>query len=57
MRNKLEENEKKIGITFSINRELNRVINDNYKNKSKYLERLVYQDLLKNKLISRDFIL
>lgn len=57
MRNKLEENEKKIGITFSINRELNRVINDNHKNKSKYLERLVYQDLLKNKLISRDFIL
>ena len=57
MRKKLNENEKKIGVTITINQDLNKIISNKYKNKSKYFERLVYNDLLKNKLIDEDFII
>jgi hypothetical protein len=56
MRKKLDDVEKKIGITITINQDLNKIISNNYKNKSKYFERLVYNDLLKNKMIDKDFI-
>lgn len=35
-------------VSISIDRELDEVINEEFKNKSKYIEHLIYQDLLKN---------
>lgn len=35
-------------ISLSIDRKLHDVINSNFNNKSKYIEYLIYQDLLKN---------
>jgi hypothetical protein len=51
MRNKLDEEEKKEKLSISVSRELMKVVNLKEKNKSKYIEWLIYQDLVKNKLI------
>lgn len=56
MRKKLEDNEKKIKITITLNRKLNKIVNEKT-NKSKYIENLIYVDLLKNNKIENNFIL
>ena len=35
-------------VSISIDRELDEIINEEFNNKSKYIEYLIYQDLLKN---------
>ena len=37
---------KKLSIT--LNRELDEILNEEFNNKSKYIEHLIYKDLLKN---------
>ena len=56
MRNKLNDEEKKVTISITINPKLNFVMYDK-KNKSKYIERLIYMDLIKNKKIDKSIIL
>lgn len=56
MRKKLKNNEKKIRITITLNKEINKLISEKT-NKSKYIEKLIYSDLLKNNEIKTDFIL
>jgi hypothetical protein len=51
MRNKLEEEKKKEKLSISVSRELMKVVDENQKNRSKYIEWLIYQDLTKNNLI------
>lgn len=51
MRNKLEDEKKKEKVSISLSRELMRVVDENQKNRSKYIEWLIYQDLIKNNLI------
>jgi hypothetical protein len=48
---------KKAKRNISIDRNLNNIMNDIIKNKSKYIEWLVYQDLKKSGLIKKYFIL
>jgi hypothetical protein len=55
MRNKLNNEEKKVKVSVTINPDLVKIITKNYKNKSKYIEKLIYRDLLLNKLINEDF--
>lgn len=38
----------KTRISISVNKELFKIIEDEFKNKSKYIEHLIYLDLLKN---------
>lgn len=57
MRVKLEEHEKKDKFCVSINRELSNIVNRRCKNKSKYIEHLIYMDLLKNKLVEENMML
>lgn len=57
MRVKLEEHEKKDKFCVSINRELANIVNGRHKNKSKYIEHLIYMDLLKNKLVEEYMML
>lgn len=38
----------KTNFTISINNKLYKIIKNNFNNKSKYIEWLVYQDMLKN---------
>jgi hypothetical protein len=57
MRSKLNNDEKKIKISVTINPELIKILNKNYKNKSKYIEKLIYRDLFSNKHINDDFLL
>ncbi len=38
----------KTRISISLNKELFEIIENEFKNKSKYIEHLIYQDLLKN---------
>lgn len=57
MRVKLEEHEKKDKFCVSINRELTNIVNKKHKNKSKYIEHLIYMDLLKNKLVDKNMML
>ena len=38
----------KINYTISMNRKLYEIVDVKFKNKSKYIEWLIYQDLLKN---------
>lgn len=45
------ENEKKVRTSISINPTLNKKVEELYKNKSKYIEWLIYKDLRKNKQI------
>lgn len=55
MRSKLNNEEKKVKISVTINPDLVKILTKNYKNKSKYIEKLIYRDLLLNKLINEDF--
>jgi hypothetical protein len=55
MRSKLNNEEKKVKVSVTINPDLVKIITKNYKNKSKYIEKLIYRDLLLNKLINEDF--
>jgi hypothetical protein len=48
MRKKLADNEKKITIAITINPILDKKLTELYKNKSKQVEWLIYQHLLKN---------
>jgi hypothetical protein len=56
MRKKLQENEKKVKITITLDREINKLASEK-PNKSKYIENLIYNDLLKNNKINTDFML
>jgi hypothetical protein len=50
------ENKTKLKVSISIDRKLDEVINEEFSNKSKYIEWLIYQDLKKyskNKKISK----
>lgn len=51
MRNKLEEEKKKVRISLTIDPEISKIIDENCRNKSRYIENLIYLDLIKNKLI------
>jgi hypothetical protein len=55
MRSKLNNEEKKVKISITINPDLVKIITNNYKNKSKYIEKLVYHNLILNKHINEDF--
>jgi flagellar biosynthesis/type III secretory pathway protein FliH len=55
MRNKLNDEEKKVKVSITVNPDLVKIITKNYKNKSKYIEKLIYRDLLLNKLINEEF--
>ena len=35
-------------VSISLDRELDEILNEEFNNKSKYIEHLIYQDLLKN---------
>jgi hypothetical protein len=48
MRKKLTESEKRVTIAVTINPLLDKKLSELYKNKSKQIEWLVYQHLLKN---------
>ena len=48
MRKKLEESEKRVTIAITINPLLDKKLTQLYKNKSKQIEWLIYQHLLKN---------
>ncbi len=48
MRKKLNQSEKRVTIAITINPLLDKKISKLYKNKSKQIEWLIYQDLLKN---------
>jgi len=48
MRKKLEESEKRVTIAITINPILDKKLTELYKNKSKQIEWLIYQHLLKN---------
>ena len=53
----MEIQEKKKKFTISINPDLSNILDIHKQNRSKYIERLIYLDLLKNKLIDKNFIL
>ena len=55
MRNKLNDNDKKIRVTVTLNRELNELIGKIKPNKSAYIEKLINQDLIENKIINKIF--
>lgn len=57
MRNKIEEGKKKVKVSITLNPELDKIMGESHKNKSKYIEHLVYRDLLKNNKINEDFII
>lgn len=41
-------NKTKVKVSISIDRKLDEIINEEFVNKSKYIEWLIYQDLLSN---------
>lgn len=47
----MKKKKTKVNISISIDKKLNGYINELISNKSKYLEHLIYQDLLKNENI------
>jgi len=55
MRKKLKTEEKKVRVTVTLNRELDTLIGKIKPNKSAYIEKLIYDDLLKNKTIDKIF--
>jgi hypothetical protein len=57
MRNKMEKEEKKVRITLTIDPEINKIIEDNCRNRSRYIENLIYADLVKNNLIKEGKLL
>lgn len=44
----MEKNKTKNRISISIDEKLDEIVNEEINNKSKYIEWLIYQDLLKN---------
>jgi len=54
-KNKLNEEDRKIKFSITINPVLFNKIDELQKNKSKYVEKLIYKDLLKNNNINEDF--
>jgi hypothetical protein len=56
-RKKLNKDDLKIKLSIRLNRKIYQAIEDNYLNKSKYLEWLAYQDLLSNNKIDKNTIL
>ena len=54
MRKKLNIEEKKRKISFTICPLLFDALDKNFKNKSKYIEKLIYLDLLRKKIIEED---
>jgi hypothetical protein len=52
---KLPDGERKEKFTISINPELFKIVDESISNKSKYIEKLIYKDLLKNKKIDETF--
>ena len=56
MRKKLNNDEKKIRVTITLNREIDKLASES-NNKSKYIENLIYQDLLKNNRITNNILL
>lgn len=40
----------KVAISISVDKQIANIISDNITNRSKYIEWLIYQDLLKNKI-------
>ena len=55
MGRKLPAGEKKETLTITINPELFKTILEPKSNMSKYIEKLIYQDLLSKKLIDENF--
>ena len=55
MRKKLKTEEKKVRVTVTLNRELDALIGKIKSNKSAYIEKLIYDDLLKNNTIDKIF--
>ena len=56
-RKKLKPEELKIKLSIRLHPELFKLITEEYPNKSKYLEHLVYEDLLKNNKINKNILL
>ena len=56
-RKKLNKDDLKIKLSIRLNPKIYQAIEDNYPNKSKYLEWLAYQDLLSNNKIDKNTIL
>lgn len=52
MRKKLNESEKKMKLSISIEKTLIDIIEQNISNKSKYIEKLIREDLIKNNKIN-----
>lgn len=52
MRKKLNESEKKMKLSISIEKTLIDIIEQNVSNKSKYIEKLIREDLIKNNKIN-----
>ena len=50
----MKKQKEKVNISISIDKKLNVYIDELISNKSKYLEWLVYQDLLKNETIKAE---
>ncbi len=56
-RSKLVQEEKKVNTTVTLNPAIYNKINELQNNKSKYIERLIYNDLVKNNHLDKDMIL
>lgn len=48
MKKNMKSNKTKVKVSISIDRKLDEIINEEFVNKSKYIEWLIYQDLIKN---------
>lgn len=55
MRKKLKEEDKKIKVTITLNREIDKLAGEQ-PNKSKYIENLIYADLMKNNKINKTIL-
>ena len=56
MRKKLNIEEKRVTVCVSINPIIMKVIDNLHNNKSKYIEHVLYQDLLKKNQIEKDLL-
>jgi len=57
MKKKLNEEQRKPALSIRLNPKIMKIVNETQINKSKYIEFLIYKDLIKNKLIDENFIL
>jgi hypothetical protein len=55
MRKKLDSQDKKIRVTITLNREIDKLASEQ-PNKSKYIEQLIYADLRKNNKINETLL-